>query len=188
MLGIKGQDLVVLFKLVSLEEAEWDRRAEGHEPWGDALWSVRALEHQTGISKTEINAAIRRCFALELAVRDRESGRPRPNRRYLADFVAYGLKFVFPAEVGALDRGMPTAFDAPMLSGDLMTGQYPYVWPTPDGQVLGQGVKPLFRSVPQAARNDDRLYEYLALVDAIRLGNPREAGLARERLAAALHR
>ncbi len=31
---------------------------------------------------------------------------------------------------------------------------------------MGQAVDPLFKSVPEAALKDDRLYEYLALVDA----------------------
>jgi hypothetical protein len=37
---------------------------------------------------------------------------------------------------------------------------------------------PLFKSVPVAIKKDSRLYEYLALVDAIRLGNPRESKMA----------
>jgi DNA-binding FadR family transcriptional regulator len=47
---------------------------------------------------------------------------------------------------------------------------------------MGQSVEPLFKSVPQAVQKDERLHEYLALVDAIRLGNQREAGVAAERL------
>ena len=43
---------------------------------------------------------------------------------------------------------------------------------------MGQSIKPLFKSVPEAVQKDERLYEYLALVDAIRLGNQREVGLA----------
>jgi hypothetical protein len=36
--------------------------------------------------------------------------------------------------------------------------------------------------VPSAARQDERLYAMLALVDAVRLGNEREASLARAML------
>ena len=39
-------------------------------------------------------------------------------------------------------------------------------------------------TVPEAALKDVRLYGYLALTDAIRIGGPREAGLARELLEA----
>ncbi len=45
----------------------------------------------------------------------------------------------------------------------------------------GSSIMPLFKSVPEAAHKDERLYEMLALVDAIRLGNQREANLARDR-------
>jgi len=38
--------------------------------------------------------------------------------------------------------------------------------------------------VPNAALRDERLYRYLALTDAIRIGGPRESGLARELLEA----
>ena len=37
---------------------------------------------------------------------------------------------------------------------------------------------PLYKSVPQAARRDSRLYELLALVDAIRSGQGRARDLA----------
>lgn len=60
------------------------------------------------------------------------------------------------------------------------------MWPFADGQNIRQSVTPLFKSVPEAVQKDDRLYEYLSLIDAIRLGNQREAGLAGERLSESL--
>lgn len=179
MNGIKSQDIVILLKLAGLEQAR--------EITGDAPPTARDLETQLGISKTEVSASIRRSLALGLAIRDRGDGRPRPNPRNLVDFIRHGLKFAFPAAPGAMTRGMPTAFAAPMLEGLLLSaGQYNYVWPWPDGETVGQRVKPLFHSVPEAARQDARLYEYLALVDAIRLGGRREADLAGDRLARAI--
>jgi len=47
---------------------------------------------------------------------------------------------------------------------------------------MGQSVLPLFSSVPFAVRRDKLLYEYLALIDAIRLGNAREVNLAKLQL------
>ena len=106
-----------------------------------------------------------------------------PNRRYLYNFIIHGLKFVYPAKPGAMTRGVPTAFAAsPLKSLLISAGNYIYVWPYASGRTMGQSVEPLFKSVPEAVKKDDRLYEYLALVDAIRLGNQREAGLATERL------
>jgi hypothetical protein len=177
---MKSQDVVILLKLVSLERG-------GAHPGGGSHYedpySVRGLESALGISKTEVNASIKRSISSGLAVKDRESGQAKPNHRNLYNFIVHGLKFVFPAKPGAMTRGIPTAFAAAPLKNLLVSaGAYIYVWPYAKGKDIGQSVEPLFRSVPQAVQKDDRLHEYLALVDAVRLGNQRETGLAAERL------
>ncbi|MEG3837592.1 hypothetical protein QUB19_29565 [Microcoleus sp. B4-C5] len=53
-----------------------------------------------------------------------------------------------------------------------------YVWPDPQGVVRGQALAPLYRSVPQAAKNDPELYTLLSLIDALRVGRVREQRLA----------
>jgi hypothetical protein len=185
MNGMKSQDIVVLLKLVSLQEQE-GRAGTGQPHWGsqdEAPYSVRGLESSLGISKTEINGSIKRSLSSGLAIKDRETGRANPNRRNLHNFIVHGLKFVFPVKPGAMTRGVPTAFSAPLLNGLLISGgEYIFVWPFAEGHDIGQSVEPLFKSVPDAVQKDERLYEYLALADAIRLGNQREAGLAGERL------
>jgi hypothetical protein len=185
MNGIKGQDVVVLLKLASLQDDDNDKDAREQAPsqYPADPYSVRNLEMQLGISKSEVNAAIQRSLSSGLASRSRTSGLPQPNRRNLHDFIIHGLKFVFPAKPGGMTRGVPTAFAAPMLQDQLgRAGDYIHVWPFAEGQVIGQAVKPLFKSVPDAVKSDARLYEYLALVDAIRLGAQRESGLAAKRL------
>ena len=57
-----------------------------------------------------------------------------------------------------------------------------YVWPHPNGTVRGIGVEPLHPSVPFAAMQDAKLYEMLALFDALRVGRARERGMAHKRL------
>lgn len=180
---MKSQDVVIMFKIISLQQHE-DQGSFEYEAlcsnYGDQF-SVRGLEASLGISKTEINASINRSISTGLAFKDRESGRAKPNRRHLYNFVLHGLKYVFPAKPGAITRGLPTAFAAPMLKESLVSGgEEIYVWPHAEGQQKGQKVAPLFKSVPEAVNKDGRLYEYLALVDAVRLGRQREAGLAGE--------
>ena len=180
MNGVKGQDVVVLLKLASIE----DQAERSSARLEESAYAVRNLEAVLGISKTEVNAAIQRSIGSGLAIRDPSDGHPRPHRRHLHGFIVHGLKFVCPVAPGAMTRGVPTAFDAPMLKGRLLSGgDYVYVWPDDGSNAFGQAVKPLFKSVPQAAVKDERLYEYLALVDGIRLGNPRESGLSADRLA-----
>ena len=179
---MKGQDVVILLKLASLELNEHERSEEGSSHRAYA-YSVRGLGDALGISKTEVNASIKRSISSGLAIKEPRSERPAPNRRNLYNFIIHGLKFVYPAKPGAMTRGIPTAFAASPLKNLLISGgNYIYVWPYARGKTMGQSVEPLFKSVPEAVGKDDRLYEYLALVDAIRLGNQREAGLATERL------
>lgn len=188
---MKSQDIVILLKLVSLQEQENSSFVDssGGLEGREEPYSVRGLGASLGISKTEVSASLKRSIESGLAVKDWKHGRAKPNRRNLYDFISYGLKFVFPAKPGAPERGIPTAFSAPMLKGQLMSGGDDiYVWPYAEGKIRGLSVEPLFKSVPEAARNDKRLYEYLALIDAIRLGRQREINLAAERLKGILKR
>jgi len=172
---MKSQDIVIMLKLVSLE----DQIRHGHLD-GSAtsdLFAVRSLEGELGISKTEISASIRRSIASTLAIKSGD--RAKVNRRNLVEFVQHGLKYVFPAKPGAPQRGVATGFAAPMLEGKLVSsGADIYIWPHPEGSRRGLSIAPLFKSVPDAALKDPRLYELLALIDAIRTGNQREASLA----------
>ena len=78
---------------------------------------------------------------------------------------------------------MPTAHSAPPLSNMLQSDQDIYVWADPNGNARGITVKPLYRSVPLAASQDQELYEYLSLVDAVRIGRAREKTIAEDMLA-----
>lgn len=178
---MKSQDIVILLKLVSLQEQENSgllgnsNEDSGHKD----PYAVRSLGASLGISKTEVSAALNRSLSSGLAFKDRKLDRPQSNRRNLYEFIAYGLKFVFPAKPGAPQRGLPTAYAAPMLEGQLMSGGEDIcVWPYAAGKMKGLSVEPLFKSVPEAVLRDEHLYEYLALVDAVRLGNQRESNLA----------
>lgn len=209
-LSMKSQDLLLLFKLVSLKRLQqaspvenraqlgipddWRGWAADPEPNATVdgpvasdLFSVRALEESTGISKSEVSAALRRCMDVGLARLERGSGVPRANTRALLGFVVHGLKYVFPARPGPVVRGIPTAHAAPVLANRLFSaGEHIHVWEDGLGRVQGQRVDPLYRSVPYAVRRDADLYAMLALVDSIRLGQERESALAGTLLAAYL--
>lgn len=103
MNGMKSQDIVVLLKLVSLQEQE-GQVGSGELHWsfsGEAPYSVRGLESLLGISKNEIDASIKRSLSSGLAIKDRDTGRANPHRRNLHNFIVHGLKFVFPARRAA---------------------------------------------------------------------------------------
>lgn len=165
-----------MLKLLSLEDQI--KHGQLDESTISDPFALRSLEGELGISKTEISASIRRSVASNLAIKS--SVRAKVNRRNLIEFVQHGLKYVFPAKPGAPQRGVATGFAAPMLEGKLISsGADIYVWPHPEGSLRGLSIAPLFKSVPDAALKDARLYELLALIDAIRTGNQREASIAK---------
>lgn len=205
---MKSQDIFLLLKLVALHQRRRQINEARSEPylyagvdwqgWSDtdsALeaihvgelmadeFSARGLEASLGISKSEANASIKRSIAVGMATKDRRSGLPKTNVGALLEFIAHGLKYVFPARPGAMVRGIPTAAAAPVLQGELISAsEFICVWPDAHGRIVGQELEPLFKSVPAAVRRDADLYASLALVDAIRLGKPRESNLAQQLL------
>lgn len=205
---MKSQDLFLLFKLLSLEQRAKeksclykDAQARQHSLFGEVSWkgwddeveeeayirpdsySIRALSASLGVSKTEISAAQKRCQAVGLLYLDPTTRQPKVNAKALLGFVEHGLRYVFPVRPAEITRGIPTAFAAPVLEGMLMSaGEIIPVWPDAYGNRKGQAIQPLFRTVPGAVKKDPILYEYLALLDAVRIGNPREANLANDQL------
>lgn len=210
---MKSQDIFILLKLISLDQqikqnkvnikqlSKIDRNTlagwsvnESHESYEmqqpvmvDA-YSNRALEASTGVSKSEVNASIKRSIAVGMAKLDRKTRQPKANVTALLEFIVHGIKYVYPANPSAITRGIPTSFAAPVLQGKLMTaGEFIYVWPDAMGKEKGQAVEPLFKTVSMAVKKDPRLYGYLALIDAIRLGQGRESSLAAKELDKRLH-
>lgn len=196
---MKSQDIVLLLKLVSLEREEavdagslkgalgipddwrgWaDLETASSAGPSEEDWTVRGLESSTGISKSQVSGALRRCVAVGLAHQDRRNGHLRANTRALRGLIVHGIKYVFPAQRGPLVRGIPTTYAAPVLAGKLLSaGQHPDVWEDGQGTTLGQRIDPLHPAVPFAVRRDPTLYAMLALVDAIRLGRERETTIA----------
>ncbi|MBU0747349.1 MAG: hypothetical protein KKB08_15910 [Gammaproteobacteria bacterium] len=106
----------------------------------------------------------------------------RPHARNLAEFALHGAKYAFPAVKLPLVAGVPTSHSAPAFAGVFAPGSTDFVWPHPNGTLRGVGIEPLHPAVPFAAMQDAKLYELLALFDALRVGKARERGMALERL------
>lgn len=128
----------------------------------------------TGMSGSETHAAVKRAAACGLV----DAATREVRKAALREFLVHGLRYVFPAERLGVTRGVPTSYAAPPLSAEMSVGDLPPVWPHAHGTVRGEGVVPLYRSVADAATRDPRLYEWLALLDALRGGRARERQLA----------
>jgi len=161
---LKPQDVVVVLKL-SLTE--------------DPKLSYSSLANSLGMSPSEVHAAVQRATQAGLL----HPGSRRPIRTALVEFLVHGLKYAFPPDRSSVTRGMPTAHAAPPLVAKIVqSDDLPPVWPDPQGTVRGEALSPLYESVPVAARNDPKLYECLALVDALRSGRARERKIAESML------
>lgn len=165
-MSLKPQDLLFLLKLV----------ARNGEPW-----TFNELAIELGMSSSEVHAAANRAIAARLAIKaDTDI---RPHIRNLTEFLLHGAQYVFSPERGGLNRGMPTAYAAAPLNKSIVAkSDPPPVWPDPEGEVRGESFMPLYKSAPVAARKDGKLYELLALVDAIRGGGARERELAKKEI------
>lgn len=164
---MKGQDIVVVLKLLGSSRAK----------------SFAELGKSVGLSASEAHAAVRRLVGARLLDPDQKQVR----RKALLEFLVHGLPYTFPACLKETTRGIPTAWAAPVMRGQVIDNELPPVWPDPEGEVRGQAVKPLYASAVAAAKRDPGLHDLLALVDALRLGRARErriAELALEKLLA----
>jgi predicted nucleotidyltransferase len=160
---LKPQDVVILLKLVTL----------GQQPW-----TYQRLAVELSISQSEVHAGVRRAAAARL-MSDTTAASGRPVLAALKEFLIHGVRYAYPPEHGGLTRGMPTAYAAPPLNKVIVQpNEPPPVWPYAEGAVRGHAFAPLYPSVPKAAERDPKLYELLALVDAMRDGRARERDLA----------
>jgi hypothetical protein len=165
--ALKPLDLVVLLKLACHRGREFTYGQFGTE---------------LGITASEAHSSIQRCRLARL-VDPMETAWVEPSRSALLEFVIYGAKYAFPPLRGPVTPGTPTAYAAPPLREIIVQPtEPPPVWPHSDGPVLGQAFYPLHPRVPAAVAIDRRLYEILALFDALRGGSAREREAAIEQL------
>jgi hypothetical protein len=168
--SLKPQDICIVLKIVALDGAPW---------------SYGQLACELGMSASEVHAGVKR--AADAGLMRLEQGWGTPDAQALEEFLVHGVKYAFAPTRGGLTRGIPTSYAAPPL--DRLLGpvdEPPPVWPHESGSVQGHELSPLYKSVPVAAHRDARLYELLALVDAIRGGSARERDIAVRELHARL--
>ena len=156
---MRPQDILILLKIVSTDNEKWLN-----------IDLARGLS----ISQSEITESLERSKIAGLIDPDKHN----VFRTALLEFLVYGLKYVFPVLPGPVVRGIPTSHSAPPLLDYISQGSETYVWPDPEGDHRGQSITPLYKTVPQAVKEDRRLYELLALTDAIRVGRAREVNFA----------
>jgi len=155
---LKGQDILVAMKFAV----------------SPTQLSYAELGKALGLSASQAFSAVQRATSAGLLV-----GTPkRANTEAVLEFLVHGVKYAFPAVRGPSKRGMATAHSAEPLRSEIRGDDSPLVWSDAEGDSRGETLRPVYKSVPFAARQDVRLYRALALVDAIRAGRARERELA----------
>lgn len=155
-------DLLVALKLVA-----WEKRA----------YTFEILSFELGISPSSIYRSCERTAQAGLTTAER-----KPKKKALLEFILYGVRYVYYVRPGEITRGMPTAHAALPLSQLIGASSDIPVWPDPEGSRRGYAVEPLHKAALKAAKRDAKLYELLALVDALRIGRARERELAQDEL------
>jgi hypothetical protein len=149
---------------------------------GQADWTYPELASALRMSASEAHAAVKRAVRSGLVDESTRSTR----KSALLEFLVHGVRYFVPPVWTGITRGLPTSYAAPPLNASVVADEFPPVWPHAEGTTRGQGLVPVYRSVPEAALRDTEFHQWLALVDAIRSGRARERELAsrilRERL------
>ncbi len=210
---LKPQDFVVALKLVAWGDQRWTyarlaqelgmSTSEAHgavkrglqaglllqnrvaqaQPVMGASVAAHSVQEPMGIYRVT-RKRVRRAAQAHDNVEAAGDNLVRPHTHNLTEFALHGAKYSFPAVKLPLVVGVPTSHSAPAFAGVFAPGSTDFVWPHPNGSMRGVGVEPLHHSVPFAAMQDAKLYELLALFDALRVGKARERGMALERLQA----
>ncbi len=168
---IKPQDIVVLAKLIALK--------------GRKDWSQNSIAAELCLSPSQINNSIKRLVFAGLMTPYHPPDKSEPIIQACAEFFSHAIKYIFPARLGGISRGIPTSYSGPSLKKQIVAGKDPIpVWPHGKGEVRGVTLLPLYPSVPDSVTQypDPLFYDILTLLDAIRSGRAREKQLAIQRL------
>ncbi len=85
------------------------------------------------------------------------------------NLLVHGVPYVYPPELGAPARGVPTAHSGPGLPDELATGTA-IVRPYERGSASGISLEPLHRVVPVVAVEDPAFYQAMSLIEVLRAG------------------
>jgi len=157
--GLRPQDVVILLKILTFSTDKW---------------IMSDIAEALKISLSEVSGALERCRISGLISQNKR----KVNKLSFREFLIYGLKYVYPAQIGAPVRGLATAHSASPINAHITEGSDILVWANSKGTRRGNSVSPLYVTVPQIVTSQPELYEYLVIVDTLRIGRVREVEAA----------
>ncbi len=158
---LKPQDVVLLLKILIKDKMPWTQPG---------------IASELCMSASEVNAGIKRLKTCGLIEPDSPENKLSANwqviKPRLKEFLLHGIKYTFPAQKAEPVCGIPTSLAhnalQPHFQNAGQDGQLLPVWPEHSSKVQGFTLKPLYPSVIKAIQSDADLYEWLAIVDALR--------------------
>jgi hypothetical protein len=137
----------------------------------DGDWSYRSLADRLHVPHPVVQRALSRAQDADLYSAERRE----VHVPHFEEFALHALRFVAPAQLGALAPGVLAAWAAkPMVEAiRSAVDEPPPVWPYARGQVRGQAIEPLHAAAPEAIEGWPELGEILALLDSLRAGDAR---------------
>lgn len=161
---LKPQDIVVAIKIALI---------------GTGNRTYARMARELAISASEVHASTQRAAQAGILSASSEEGLT-VTKPALREFLIHGARYAFPAIFGGMARGIPTASAGPTLGELIQTSEEgPPVWPSALGKARGPSLCPLYPSVPKAAAQDPALYDFLTLIDGMRVGGARERELSK---------
>jgi DNA-binding Lrp family transcriptional regulator len=153
--GMRPQDIVILLKIMLLNGRKW---------------TFAELANSLQLSEAEVFFAMERNKPAGLVSPDKS----RVNKLALREFLIYGIKYVFPPQVGHSTRGIATAHSAPPLKEYISEVNEHFVWAYYKGTKRGNTIVPLYAKIPKIVINQPELYDFLTIIDTLRVGKKRE--------------
>ena len=147
-------------------------------------WSYRSLADRLHVPHAVVQRALARTQEADLYLPERRE----VHVPHFEEFALHALRFVAPAQLGALVPGVPAAWAAEPMAGAIHSSgeEPPPVWPWARGRVRGQAIEPLHPAAVEAEEDWPKLGEILALLDSLRAGDPRVRRVAEDLLMALL--
>lgn len=107
-----------------------------------------------------------------------ESGAKVARGKFLEFLIHAVPTLYFPRKIEVV-RGMPTAMWAPQFRDKLAPAKdIASVWPYTKGKELGEGLIPIYPTVPLACSQNMELYQFMGAIEVLRIGKTREKDVA----------
>jgi hypothetical protein len=91
------------------------------------------------------------------------------------EFLVHAVPTLYFPQKTEVVRGIPTAMWAPQFKDKLGANKdIISVWPYTKGKEVGEGLTPIYPTVPLACSQNMELYQFMAAIEVLRIGKARE--------------